>query len=425
MVKRQFEILLSIRPVRNLSRPPFPRSRQNHAEYASSFSSLETYSRFFTRKQLKQEENMAILGLTHNEHGMALEKLPVAIKVAIGEGPNPDVEDGEPQALFHFVFKRKVMRGQSVCWESAPEIAEVYGEKPTQLGVIFLHDDPREVFPSEYALWTRRGRFCHGELVQIANGSDVQYKMQAIRRTREHPEGEPWPGERKYLDGPQKGQPVEGCGAGCPELESGNCGPSGDLYFILERFPSLGAICRLHTGGKTSVPNLSNAVAQLHNWNGGRLKGVKAVLKVTPEMRWHPGRIGGWETSVVPILSLEIGGTTLEGLITNMREPARVLQEAHAACGGEQWDQCVVRESEEERAQEIAEEFYPQNKGLTEEQICAAVGSPENAEQYAAICDLARRLGYSDDRIRMLFKRDTRNPVRMERKLRNQLDELP
>jgi len=48
---------------------------------------------------------MAILGLTHNEHGMAIEKLPVAIKVAIGEGPNPDVEDGEPHALFHFVFK--------------------------------------------------------------------------------------------------------------------------------------------------------------------------------------------------------------------------------------------------------------------------------------------------------------------------------
>ena len=113
---------------------------------------------------------MGILGLTHDEKGLALEKLPVAIKVAIGEGPDPDAEDGEPHALFHFVFKRKVMRGQSVYWESAPDIAEVYGEKPTKLGVIFLHDDPREVFPSEYALWTWRGRFCHGELVQIVNG---------------------------------------------------------------------------------------------------------------------------------------------------------------------------------------------------------------------------------------------------------------
>ena len=368
---------------------------------------------------------MGILGLTHDEKGVALEKLPVAIKVAIGEGPDPDDENGDPRALFHFVFKRKVMRGQSVYWESAPDIAEVYGEKPTKLGVIFLHDDPREVFPSEYALWTRRGRFCHGELVQIANGNGAHYKMQAIRRTREHPEGEPWPGERKYLDGPQKGQPVEGCGAGCPELESGNCGPSGDLYFILEKFPSLGAICRLHTGGKTSVPNLSNAVAQLHNWNGGRLKGVKATLKVTPEMRWHPGRIGGWETSVVPILSLEIGGTTLESLITDMTEPARLLQKAQSGCAGEQWGHCVVRESEEERAPEIAEEFYPQNRDLGEEATCAAVGSSEQAEQCATICDLARRVGYSEAKIERLLGQRRRNPVRLERKLRNQLDERP
>ena len=83
-------------------------------------------------------------------------------------------------ALFHFVFKRKTMQGQSVFWEPAPDIAEVFGEKPTELAVIFLHDDPREVCPSEYALWTRKGRLCHGELVQIANGNTPRYEMQAI-----------------------------------------------------------------------------------------------------------------------------------------------------------------------------------------------------------------------------------------------------
>ncbi|HUZ94354.1 MAG TPA: hypothetical protein VMU57_05515 [Edaphobacter sp.] len=368
---------------------------------------------------------MGILGLTHDEKGVALEKLPVAIKVAIGEGPDPDDVNSNPRALFHFVFKRKVMCGRSVYWQSAPDIAELFGEKPTQLGVIFLHDDPREVFPSEYALWTRKGRFCHGELVQIVNDTGAHYKMQAIRRTREHPEGEPWPGERKYLDGLQKGQPVEGCGVGCPELESGNCGPSGDLYFILEQFPSLGAICRLHTGGKTSVPNLSNAVAQLHRWNGGRLKGIKATLKVTPELRWHPGKDRGWETAVVPILSLEIGGTTLQSLITDMTGPARRLQEAQAAFTGEQCGPYVVRETEEERAPEIVDEFYPQNKSLGEEQASATVESPEHAERCATICDLARKLGYNEAKIRTLLGQKAGNSVGVERELRNQLDERP
>jgi Recombination directionality factor-like len=300
---------------------------------------------------------MGILGLTHDENGAALEKLPVTIKVAIGEGPTPDDEKRIPRALFHFVFKRRTMRGQMVYWDSASDIAQVFGDKPTELEVIFLHDDPREVCPSEYALWTRKGRLCHGELVQISNGNAPRYEMQAIRRTTEHPEGESWPGTHKYLDGEMKGQPIEGCGEGCPELGSGRCGPSADLYFILEKFPSLGATCRLHTGSKTSVPNLSNAVAQLHSWNGGRLKWVKAILKVRPELRWHPGQFGEWESSVVPILSLEIGGTTLKGLGTDTAEPARLLIDAHPSCAGAQRVPFVVRENEVERAQEIV--FQP------------------------------------------------------------------
>jgi hypothetical protein len=341
---------------------------------------------------------MGILGLTHDEKGAALEKLPVAIKVAIGEGPDPDVENSIPRALFHFVFKRKVIRGQSVYWESAPDIAEVYGEKPTQLGVIFLHDDPREVFPSEYALWTRRGRFCHGELVQITNGNGAQYKMQAIRRTREHPEGELWPGDRKYLCGPRQGEPVAGCGANCPELQSGNCGPSGDLYFILEKFPSLGAICRLHTGSKTSVPNLSNAVAQLHSWNGGRLRGVRAVLKVRPEMRWHPGGDGDWEQSIVPILSLEVAGVALQDLVTNMTGPAEFDREAQCAPPEEVPRPCLVRESEEERASEIAGEFYPQKKQSIEKRTNSPGSSEQCARRYP-VSELALQLGHDNARI--------------------------
>ena len=368
---------------------------------------------------------MGILGLTHDENGTALEKLPVTIKVAIGEGPAPNDEKSIPKALFHFVFKRRTMRGQMVCWEPAPEIAQVFGDKPTELAVIFLHDDPREVCPSEYALWTRKGRLCHGELVQIANGNAPRYEMQAIRRTTVHPEGESWPGNHKYLDGPREGKAIEGCGEGCPELASGKCGPSADLYFILEKFPSLGAICRLHTGSKTSVPNLSNAVAQLHSWNGGRLKWVKAVLKVTPELRWHPGQFGEWESSVVPILSLEIGGTTLERLGDKMNEPVKHLIDAQPDWGSEQRGPFVVREHEVERAPEIADEFYPQNRNLLGEQTGAILQSPGNAELCATICELARRLGYHPVETKILVGQWRQDLVGLERKLQRELDEGP
>src|SRR5260370_21274628 len=77
-----------------------------------------------SNRTTKKEGAMGILGLTHDKNGAALEKLPVTIKVAIGEGPTPDDENGSPRALFHFVFKRRTMRGQMVCWEPAPDIAE-------------------------------------------------------------------------------------------------------------------------------------------------------------------------------------------------------------------------------------------------------------------------------------------------------------
>ncbi|MGH9895152.1 MAG: hypothetical protein ACREA0_24840, partial [bacterium] len=200
---------------------------------------------------------MGILGLTHDENGVALERLPVTIKVAIGEGPEPGDQNGHPRRLDHFIFKRKTLRGQDVVWEPAADIAQVYGDKPTELGIIFLNDDPREVLHTEYAWWTPTGCKCQGELVQIENGDSARYEMRAIRRTQKHPEGELWPANYKYIDGPKKGQPVPPCGDGCPDLGRGDCRPSGDLYFILEKFPTLGAVCRIHTSSYRSVRNLS------------------------------------------------------------------------------------------------------------------------------------------------------------------------
>jgi hypothetical protein len=155
------------------------------------------------------------------------------------------------------------------------------------------------------------------------------------------------------------------------------------------------------------------------------LKGVKAILKVTPEMRWRPGKGGGWETSVVPILGLEIGGTTLEDLVTTMTAPARLLEKAHAAPASRQRGPYVARESEEELASEIAGEFYPQNKRFVERHTAIGVESQEHTEHCAAVCELARRLGYSEARIRKLLKHKLGNPLALGSKVGNERDEEP
>lgn len=368
---------------------------------------------------------MSILGLTHDESGVALEKLPVTIKVAIGEGPEPGNGNSHPRRLDHFVFKRKMLRGQDIVWVPASEIAQVHGEKPTELGIIFLNDNPRQVFRTEYAMWTPSGCKCHGELVQISSGDGIRFEMQATRRTQKHPEGEPWPANYRYIEGPQKGEPVEPCGDGCPDLERRDCRPSGDLYFILEKFPTFGAICRIHTSSYRSVRNLSNGLMQIRRLNGGHLTGIKATLKASPERISYSDGDGTRHTSVAYILSLEIGARDLRALVASMTEPARLLSEGRPAIDLSRGMQYVVRETEAERAGEIAGEFYSNDEAVSAESPESNVGPSERDEQLARICELARRLGYNDAKTKMLVGQWRQDLVGLERKLRNQADENP
>ncbi|MGB2889412.1 MAG: hypothetical protein WBC04_17090 [Candidatus Acidiferrales bacterium] len=368
---------------------------------------------------------MGILGLTHDENGSALEKLPVTIKVAIGEGPEPGCENGHPRKLDHFVFKRKTLRGQDVVWVAAPEIAQAHGERPTELGIIFLNDDPREVFRTEYAFWTPSGCKCHGELVQIANGNGIRFEMQATRRTQKHPAGEAWPGNYKYVDGPKKGQPVEPCGEGCPDLERHDCRPSGDLYFILERFPMFGAICRLHTSSYRSVRNLSNGLMQIRRLNGGRLTGVKAILKASPQRMSYADRDGTRHTSVAYILSLEIGATDLKTLVENMTEPVRLFGVGRIAFDLSRGVQYVAREADADRAKEIAGEFYPNREAAPGESEESDTGQGEKDEHLARISELARQVGFNSAKTKMLLGQWAGNLGGLQRKLLNELDEQP
>jgi len=84
-----------------------------------------------------------------------------------------------------------------------------------------------------------------------------------------------------------------------------------------------------------------------------------------------------------------------------------------------------VRENEVQRAKEIADEFYPQNKNLQEDQGGAIFQSPGNAELCATICELARLLGYNAAKTTMLVGQCRLDLVGLERRLQYELDEGP
>jgi hypothetical protein len=108
-----------------------------------------------------------------------------------------------------------------------------------------------------------------------------------------------------------------------------------------------------------------------------------------------------------------------------MTEPVRLLGEGRAALDLSRGIQYVVRETDAERAEEIAGEFYPKGEAAAEEVVEPAIGQSDKDEQLARICELARRLGFNDAKTKMLIGQSAGDLAGLERKLLNELDERP
>jgi len=109
---------------------------------------------------------------------------------------------------------------------------------------------------------------------------------------------------------------------------------------------------------------------------------------------------------VVHILSLEIS-------VRDMTRPAGFSSD----------EQYLVRETDDERASEISNEFYPEDSRLAGERVDSPERAQEQDEQSARICELATRLGYREVKTRMLLGQWARNLAGLERKLLDELDQ--
>ena len=298
---------------------------------------------------------MAILNVTHDESGKPRQSLSVAVKIAIGLGPDPEAGRKAPKKLDHFVFLRKA--GAELKWERDERLTKHYREKcegnPREIGVILLSDEPENVFRTQLAWWTATQRKCWSEMVDITgrvnqgSGEILKgFRMQATRRTTKHPEGELW-------------APPNPCGPGCPDLGRGDCKPSGDLYFVLADFPMLGEVCRLHTSGYGSVRQLSSSIEQVRRLTGGRLTGMRLMLRVRPERVTYQGKDNKRLRTTVFVLSLGVSQDDMRKLLAGMTEYAQMFESTRRLLGGQPPIEYEVEETERERAPEIAAEFHP------------------------------------------------------------------
>jgi hypothetical protein len=192
---------------------------------------------------------------------------------------------------------------------------------------------------------------------------------------------------------------------------------------MLEKFPTLGAVCRLHTSSYRSIRNLSNGLTQIRRFNGGRLTGIRALLHAIPERIWYTDQDGFRHSCVAYILNLEVAATDIPELASSATEPIRLPESGHGGSRPRSRVQYLVRESEAERAAEIAAEFYP-NSTPSREPRDPNDGTGDE-EQCARICGLAGQLGYDEAKIKMKLGQWAGNLAGLERELLNELDSLP
>jgi hypothetical protein len=267
-----------------------------------------------------------IVGITHDSDGRAIQRLCVSTKVAIGLPPNGD--RNHPTKLDHFVFLKKKKGEEGLEWEPDPELMAHYGDDCRSFHIVLLDDDIENVFPTSYAWWTATERRCCGD------GNS------AVRRTQEKPGGVRW----------------SPCGAGCPELASGLCKPSGDLRFVLADFPRLGSVCRIHTTSYRSIRQIHSALEEIQTFTAARLAGLTAKLVVRPEeATYFDPKEKRKRSTPIWVLSLEVAGEDMRKLVSNLTANARVFAESRKLLGYKQVLKVV--EEEKEQAQEFATEF--------------------------------------------------------------------
>ena len=274
---------------------------------------------------------MPIVGLTHNSDGSAILRRSVTTKIAIGLPPK-DKSD-HPQRLDHFIFQRKGQRGSGmsaeVLWEIDQEKTEHYGKGCREVEIILLDNVPDRVFRTEYAWWTATQKECWGD------------GETATRRTPHNPRGENW----------------EPCANDdCLDLLEERCRPSGDLYFLLADYPTLGTICKLHTSSYQSIREIYAALEDIRNYTNGRLNGLHVKLFVRPEKNAYRDNQGNRRSGTKHVLGLELAANHVKQLAGKAPAPSEASEAVGRQLAGHEIE---IDDPEEEQAPALKAEFYP------------------------------------------------------------------
>lgn len=234
---------------------------------------------------------MPIKGLTERR------RLPRIGKIHLGVRVKPEGKNEYPKATDYLVFDPN--------HPQYAELVEQYGEKPTELRVIFPLDDPEKFAAQYYRLYSRsRGLVCKGDGEMAMRMVDTATGALANRDSKEVVNRE-----------------VTCEGRECPDYGKRGCGEVMNLQFLLPEVSGFG-VWQIDTGSINSILNVNNAldlVKQIY----GRVSMVPLILALEPKEVTNPD---DGKKKTVRVLNIRSEDNMLEAFRKGQLPPLELVE---------------------------------------------------------------------------------------------------
>jgi len=226
-------------------------------------------------------------------------------------------------------------RDDSGNFKADPAVMQHYGEHPTELDIILLHDEPAKNMPNFYGLYAGRKLWCQGD------------GEQAQRRNKETDKFEERACPCEYLEKENGG------------TKKFQCKPHAILSVMLPQSAQVGGVYKFRTTSWNSLNNILAAMEEITAITNGILAGIPLKLKVQ-------GKTIAVADTVTTIYIVSLG---YPGDVFSLLERAKEIGQRRAVGYREtlalrgQIDKLLEADPEAETEADIQEEFYPEGNG--------------------------------------------------------------
>lgn len=305
-----------------------------------------------------------------------------------------------PRKVAYFQFTRKVM-GEDGAEIYIPDFAAIEAHSfidkehpgpPTEIDIVFLDDD---VFTGSFQNWSASELKCSGDgenalrvLAMASTDEEKELAKVAAAAGKKH---FPIVAGCWTHDCPYSKEGVDARGKPTPAP----CKPGAEIKFQLSRNIRVGGTAFFHTSSYKSIPQIFSSIERIKELTGGRLAGIPLKMVLRSHKTMHAG-----VSAVQQNVSIEFRAEDMDSLRKNLIEQAWKFRAAAGlpeptksiAAVEDAVDMEALDGQSSMSAQDMANEFYPEDTDAEDDAITSEPPPPAAAATQAKQDSIADKL---------------------------------